>query len=501
MLALVAGAAVRVEQYASNRSLWLDEANLSLNLIHRNLGQLAKPLDYEQGAPVGWLWIQRLVVVTFGSSEYALRAVPLLCGLGALIVLTAIARRAIGAWAGASAALMLGLAPAAVRYSSEVKQYSSDVLIAALLVLITLIVQERALAAKWLWAWAGFAALSPWLSHPALIVVPACAVGLGVDLIVRHKIAALPRLVAATTGWVISALLLYVVSLRALARDQFLRSYWATDMAPRRLSVHGYLSWLWHVLPALYRDPGHLGLPLLAIALTAAGFAVLLERRQITLAATLLTMAGLAIVAASLDHYPLGGRLALYLLVVVVLSMSAVVDWSATRLRHGGGLALVAVAVVLASAMSATASYARHPFATPDTRDVLRFVRDHRQPGDQVWVQWPEIANAQFYAPKLKVAADAYLGDGTGTGSGGCTGQTPAQASRGGGAWVVFGYKLSKAPTTERASIVATLDQEATLRAQVERGGAVAYLFEFAGPPHVAAPPFVPLQCLVVVPL
>jgi len=302
---------------------------------------------------------------------------------------------------------------------------------------------------------------------------------------------------------------LYFVSLRSLAADPFLRGYWAAAMAPRPFRVHSFASWMARIVPALYRNPGHFGIPLLAVALTAAGFVILLKRDRITLAVTLLAIVGLALTAASLDRYPLSGRLALYLLVVIILPLSAVVDWSMRRLpvRPGLGLCGVAlVASVIVSPVMAAASYAPHPFTTPDTRDVLRFVRDHRQPGDQLWVQWPEVAVAQFYAAPFKLQPDAYLGDGGGAGSGGCSGQPPSTAANGRRVWAVFGYRLSTAPPNERASIVATLSQQATLRTEAQRAGAVAYLYDFGVKPGAAPapPPARPpsaLQCLIVSPL
>ncbi|MDD9965788.1 MAG: hypothetical protein OXR73_06140 [Myxococcales bacterium] len=46
------GTALAVCDYASNRSLWLDEAKLSRNFLGRNWLQLLSPLDHDQVAPL-----------------------------------------------------------------------------------------------------------------------------------------------------------------------------------------------------------------------------------------------------------------------------------------------------------------------------------------------------------------------------------------------------------------------------------------------------------------
>src|SRR5690606_12042987 len=60
MLVVVLGIVLRLRQYFANRSLWVDEASLALNIINRSFGGLTQPLDYNQGAPVGFLFIEKL---------------------------------------------------------------------------------------------------------------------------------------------------------------------------------------------------------------------------------------------------------------------------------------------------------------------------------------------------------------------------------------------------------------------------------------------------------
>jgi len=50
---------LRVVEFARDRPLWLDEAMLALNIAARSFAQLARPLDYDQSAPVAYLWLER----------------------------------------------------------------------------------------------------------------------------------------------------------------------------------------------------------------------------------------------------------------------------------------------------------------------------------------------------------------------------------------------------------------------------------------------------------
>src|SRR5690349_2715569 len=53
--ALVVGAGLRLYFYFDRRSLDGDESNLSENIVTRTYGELRKPLDANQGAPLAFL--------------------------------------------------------------------------------------------------------------------------------------------------------------------------------------------------------------------------------------------------------------------------------------------------------------------------------------------------------------------------------------------------------------------------------------------------------------
>jgi hypothetical protein len=101
------------------------------------LGELLlTPLASQQVAPVGFLLVEKSLVATFGASELALRAFPLLCSIMGLILLCRVAHRLLPAESIPLVIAPSALAPPLIFFGTEAKQYSSDIAIALALWLI-----------------------------------------------------------------------------------------------------------------------------------------------------------------------------------------------------------------------------------------------------------------------------------------------------------------------------------------------------------------------------
>ncbi len=161
------GCAVRLSQYWAGRALWVDEAMLAVNIGSRLFVGLAAPLDYDQVAPLPFLWAVKLATSIAGVNEYALRAVSLLAGCALLEVVRRVAARVCGGPGIIAAILITALCPALIYYTNELTPYSLDALVAMLLVLLGLDAVQHGADSRRLstLVWAGTAAI--WLSMPA----------------------------------------------------------------------------------------------------------------------------------------------------------------------------------------------------------------------------------------------------------------------------------------------------------------------------------------------
>ena len=153
--------------------------DFALNIVDRSFVQLLKPLDYGQGAPVGFLMLERTAFHLFGPGEYALRLFPFLSGMISLLLFYRLAKQSLPSRAVPIALGLFATAAPLIYYSSEVKQYSGDVAIALLLWSAAIYYASCKLTLGRVAVFGVLGAVSIWFSHPATFVLA----GIGVSLI------------------------------------------------------------------------------------------------------------------------------------------------------------------------------------------------------------------------------------------------------------------------------------------------------------------------------
>ena len=214
------GVVLRVGQYAANRSLSLDEAMLALNIVNRSFAELLQPLSYDQGVPIGFLLIEKFAIQTLGNSEYVLRLFQLFSGIGALLLFYGVAKRSIASKFVPLALVLFAISEPLIYYASEVKQYSSDVAIALLLLWAIADVRSDRLKVSKTILLGVLGAIAIWFSHPAVFILTGIWSTLALFSLVRKDWSAIARLSIAFVPWALSFLALYHVSLGDLAENE-----------------------------------------------------------------------------------------------------------------------------------------------------------------------------------------------------------------------------------------------------------------------------------------
>jgi len=83
----------RAVRYGLCFPVWGDEAFVAVNLLERDFTGMFSPLEYGQIVPLGFMWAELVVTRVLGLSEWAMRLIPFLMGVGSMLLLRGFARR------------------------------------------------------------------------------------------------------------------------------------------------------------------------------------------------------------------------------------------------------------------------------------------------------------------------------------------------------------------------------------------------------------------------
>ncbi len=377
---LALGAALRLRQYLVPRSLWLDEAMLALNIRQRGMAELFLPLDYEQGAPLGFLLLTKSITLTLGMSELRLRLLPFLAALASLILFWLLSRRVLKTPAMLTALAWFALHPGLIQYAAEFKQYSTDVFFTLLLLWLA----QNAAQTRRHAALAGTGMLAVWFSHPAIFVLAA----MGVSLWLHYK--KIPAsLFFAGAGWLISFGAFYFLSLSSLAANQPLQDFWQ-EYFPASSAGALNLLYLWLGNHPLF----------IAVTLTGLVWGWLRHRSQMTL---LLGLVGFSLLAAALHLYPFGGRMILFLAPVSIWLGSLAVEATASARfvpRWAAHFAAASLALTLCwlPLLPSLDSFL-HPRMAEHIRPAMQRLQDAYKTGDVLYLYHYAVPAFEYYAP------------------------------------------------------------------------------------------------------
>jgi hypothetical protein len=418
---LFLGALAHVVWYLERGSLWLDEAYLALNVLHRSPVELLETLSFGQGAPWGFLEAEKLAVSILGPGDWSFRLVPLLAALAALPLFWHVASFYVRGPALLLALMLFSFSPLLVLYSAEAKQYAVEVLASVVALWLAhgatqLSDWPRAIAV----AVAG--ALLLWFSHGAMMVLGAAGLAVGAHALVRRDWEALRRLSIVGFAWGASACAFFLLAwpkLAHLRETQTAQEGYAVPFPPRSAAEAKLLANTVSdivELPFGFHARPWGNLTGAAAALLALAGALSLMRRDrlgtVVLAAPLIAAA----TALASGLYPYAPRFLLFLVPIIVVLVAAgtaaglkLISQPGLKRRFVTAAAVAAAAVAAAAVAAAafllsvtgasTARLLSGRWETHEIRPILEHIRSVWRPGDGLYLyglsQYPARYNAE----------------------------------------------------------------------------------------------------------
>jgi Dolichyl-phosphate-mannose-protein mannosyltransferase len=407
---IVVGTLIRLVQLLSGRSLWLDESFLWLNLDRRSLTELMGPLDFAQGAPIPFLVTQKLAIGAFGDAEWALRLAPFLAGVAAIGLAWVVARRYVTAAAVPIVVALVALSPPSIYFAAEAKQYSFDLVaaLAAYLLAFALISPRRPSRVRMAGVAVAGAALV-WFSDPSVFMLAGIGLVVIADAWRRRDGARLRAMLAVGSVWLVSFAAVWVVHVGDLTNVRRLAT--GADGGSSAREVTDLIDNL-RAMARLFEDS--LGMPSVAVALAIvvalAGAISMRDRGATPALAVLVAPLGVMLCAGVAGAYPIGDRFVLFTApcLALLVAQGIVAVWSAVGAR-GRPIAVAVAAGVMLGPVASAASILISPVERQEVGTVVRYVAEHRRPGDRIYVYHAGQYAFAYYAPRNGIAVRAFI--------------------------------------------------------------------------------------------
>lgn len=402
---LIAAVLLRLFHLIGNRSLWLDEAYLALNITESSYLQLLshQPVIQEQAkAPLLFSLIVKAVTQIFGNAEWALRLFPFVCAAATVVLFFFLARRVVARAETWLAVWMMIFCDQLIYYAAELKPYAGDVFTVVGLYWLyrhlRAAPQER--GRYILLAVAGLAAI--WLSYPGIIVLGV----LGAVVFWQSPRREKPFFFLVGVLWAVNVAMVYKFAVRPMLGSAYITGSIADWFPPAPLWTGAGLAWWGRAWLGLFSGPLGQPVPLVGAILFLIG-AVALWRRDRGWCAVLAGPVLLTMVAAGLGKYPFHGRHLLFLCPAVFLLLA---DGAGTVARGCGRgkwpVALILCGMLLIKPMEDVFIASRGGREHEDNRAVMQLVADGYRPGDGIYMNTSAQYMFAYYLDRSGREAD-----------------------------------------------------------------------------------------------
>ncbi|MFK8100902.1 MAG: glycosyltransferase family 39 protein [Saprospiraceae bacterium] len=476
---LLLGMIVRLRAYFYNRSLWFDEALLTNNIIDLSFVELTGVLPNNQAAPVGFLFLQKIVVVALGTSEYVLRLWPLLAALLSLFLFYRLSQKLLSANFALVALAFFVFCQPHIYYSTEVKQYSTDVL-AAILVLRSTVQLFEDKSSRYLWRHICLGVLLIWFSQPVVFVLAASFLALSLQVYQEKNSAVAKWLLLIGSCWAVSFLVYFFGFLKPSIANNDLQDFHTTYFMP--LNIFAKTSWEWYANAwfSLFRNPAGIFFKYLAGSVGLIGLFVAFRQRKIWLVLLLFPL-GLAFAASALHQYSTIPRLLLFAMPGLVLFLVKSLTWfhqiCSRKIRFGKYFGALLVAAILLQGVLDTIHKLATPGEVEEIKPLLAYVAKHKKAEDLFYL-YPYTAPQFTYYKERYGLENLRIFEGTSPFENWQADLTrlPTATQR---VWLLLAH-YRKTPQGDDSTLYARqFDQYGKQIVKLEEKGTVCYLYEF----------------------
>lgn len=405
---IILGIALRLLMYVQNRSLFIDEACLSSQIVDRTYAGLFDNFEFQYAPPLFAVGLKAMTDL-FGSHEYALRLIPLIASIIGLLLFYRLCKIYLKEGDCIFPLFLFSFGMPMLQYASEVKQYSTDVLVTLLLLLLAIRWRIEDFNSKRAILLALLGSVLVWFSMPSVFVLFGFGMYYLIEVFKKRNWSKLGFIALPVLTWLFSFAVYYFTIIRKDIGLDNLEDYHARFFLPLLPSDLHDLERIKEILLTFFRTSiGStviaIGLGILSLFMGLFHFIKKDSRKIILFTFPILA----AMLASGLKLYSLIPRLTLFFVPILILLMAIgiaqILKKSPSVLKW---LMMIPIVVVLFNQKGYPYFYQR--FEIEELRPVLYYVDTKLEEKDAAFLHFQAKNAYTFYSQEYKNAEELVI--------------------------------------------------------------------------------------------
>lgn len=382
---------VSIRMNVVGRTLWLDEAMLAISLNTRSFLELcATPLDWNQSAPVVYVYIIKIIISLFGNSEFVFRVFSIVCYAAVLVIFYVLVRRVIQTdfpmlWTAALANVAFLL-----EYSNMFKPYIFDALSVMLVLLFYYLYREEKIAFPVL---CGVYFLLIWCSNPVAFYAGGVVAYECIHALLCREKRAFWRGVCLGVSICVSFIIMYFVWLKPTIATSNLSEFWEGYEMPLLIRSREVLEHALYLIKFVTQGIGPMWKMVLFLAVVALVVNVIWKRNAYIWALTI----GMAInlLASNLGFFPMSDRMFLFIIPLLVFLAVFMIKWLVelvVKETYQKWVVVFLAAVLLLSGEGVKKYHSGEAYIPgEEANESIAYIQEHLTKDDLIYVYYPAI--------------------------------------------------------------------------------------------------------------
>jgi hypothetical protein len=398
------GIIFRMVPYAANCSLWVDEAAISSNIVNRSFAGLLQQLDMEQGAPPGFLFLEKFATQIFGNNEFALRLFPLIFGILAIFLFVKVSNMTLNPLVLVSAIFLFVIHRTAINFAVETKQYSSDIFFALFIILATLKSSAEKITLNNFLLFGAAGVVSQLFSHASVFVMAGCGTTMIVASLIKKDYRRFRFYLSVSSVWLLFFGVLYFLLFRHFASNQAQQFFWTNAFMPFPPRSFTEIIWPFVKFYQLFKNPMGFTFAGLAVFLFISGGIYQYSRNKPFLLMLLLPIV-FALIASAFHKYPFEDRVMIFTLPAFIILIVNGIYFAVLQVKKFKPIVAVVFLILIMGPMTVKAMIFVVKPQREEIKDVLTFMEKNIKNGDKIFVAYYAQRAFAFYKERFGLSS------------------------------------------------------------------------------------------------